>query len=224
MAIEHKKYNPDLMAGAVADESALAISEGAILIGNSSGLGAELDISAGGNILVGNDTTGVALDASTSGSLLIGDGTTIASVAMSGDATISSAGVIAVTNFVRETEVVTANEAVLVGDSGKVYFNNAGSATQTYTLPAVAAGLIYTFVLTNAGGEILIDQAASEVITITTFAAVGADADTSIVAPAGGTGIKNTAATNAVGDSITLISDGTGWYGVGISSGIWASQ
>ena len=205
MALQHKNYNPDLFAGAVDEESTLAVTQGSIIIGDSAGLGTELDVS-------------------TSAQIVVGDGTTAASVAMSGDATISSAGVVAVTNFVRESEVVTANETILVADSGKVYFNNAGSSTQTYTLPAVAAGLIYTFVLTNAGGEILIDQAASEVITITTFAAVGTDADTAIVAPSGGTGIKNTAASNAVGDSITLVSDGTGWFGVGISSGIWASQ
>jgi len=108
--------------------------------------------------------------------------------------------------------------------SGGTWFATKGSATQTYTLPAVAAGLKYTFICGHASGEILIDQAASEVITITTFAAVGADADTAIIATAGGTGIKNTAGTNAIGDAITLISDGTGWYSVGITSGIWASQ
>lgn len=225
MTLLHSNYNPDLKYGAVADESDLAITEGSMLIGNSSGLGVELDISAGGNILVGNDTTGVALDASDDAKIIVGNGTTVTSVAVSGDATMTNAGLISVTNFTRESGVVTAStEAILATDSGKVYFNNAGSATQTYTLPAVAAGLTYTFVLTNAGGEIIIDQAASEVITITTFAAVGADADTAIVAPAGGTGIKNTAATNAAGDSLTLVSDGTGWYGVGITGGIWASQ
>lgn len=133
----------------------------------------------------------------------------------------------AVSGTVNGGMVTTASDAtiaVTAAQSGCTFLATKGSATQTYTLPAVAAGLKYTFICGHASGEILIDQAASEVITITTFAAVGADADTAIVAPAGGTGIKNTAATNAIGDSVTLVSDGVGWYGVGITSGIWASQ
>lgn len=110
-------------------------------------------------------------------------------------------------------------------DSGRVYVATKTSATQTYTLPAVAtAGVTFTFICGHADGEILVTPQASEAIVITTFAAVGADADTAIVAPAAGTGVKNTAATNAIGDSLTLVSSGTKWYGVGITSGIWASQ
>jgi len=123
-----------------------------------------------------------------------------------------------------QTDASAATIAITAAMSGGTFLATKGSATQTYTLPAVAAGLRYTFICGHASGEILIDQVASEVITITSFAAVGADADTGIIAPAGGTGIKNTAATNAIGDSITLVSNGVGWYGVGITSGIWASQ
>jgi len=115
--------------------------------------------------------------------------------------------------------------ALSAADSGTVYVATKTSATQTYTLPAVAGpGVYFTFICGHASGEILITPAASEAIVITTFAAVGADADTAIVAPAAGTGIKNTAATNAIGDSITLVSSGTKWYSVGITTGIWASQ
>ena len=123
-----------------------------------------------------------------------------------------------------QTDASAATIAVTAAQTGTTFLATKGSATQTYTLPAVAAGLKYTFICGHASGEILIDQAASEVITITSFAAVGADADTGIVTTAAGTGIKNTAGTNAIGDSITLVSDGVGWYGVGITSGIWASQ
>lgn len=123
------------------------------------------------------------------------------------------------------TEGTTATYAPAVTDSGRVYVATRTSATQTYTLPAVAtAGVYFTFICGHADGEILITPQAGEAIVITSFAAVGADADTGIVAPAAGTGIKNTAATNAVGDSITLVSSGTKWYSVGITSGIWASQ
>ena len=120
----------------------------------------------------------------------------------------------------------TSADTIAVGaaDTGKVYLATKSSATQTFTLPAVAAGLTYTFICGHASGEILINPTGSVVFTITSFAAVGADADTGIVTTSAGTGIKNTAATNAIGDSITLVSDGVGWYGVGISSGIWATQ
>lgn len=125
-------------------------------------------------------------------------------------------------NVVRGTDATYTLTTAL---SGTVYVATKTSATQTYTLPAVAtAGVYFTFICGHASGEILITPQASEAIVVTTFAAVGADADTAIVAPTAGTGIKNTAATNAIGDSITLVSDGVQWNGVGISSGIWASQ
>jgi len=123
------------------------------------------------------------------------------------------------------TQDTTATYALATSDSGRVYVATKTSGTQTYTLPAVAtAGVYFTFVCGHASGEILINPQASEEIVITSFVAVGADADTGIVSPAAGTGIKNTAATNAIGDSITLVSSGTKWFSVGITSGIWASQ
>lgn len=120
----------------------------------------------------------------------------------------------------------TATYAPAATDSGMVYIATKTSATQTYTLPTAAtAGLTFTFICGHADGEILVTPAASQTITMTTFAAVGADADTAIVAPSAGTGVKNTAATNAIGNSLTLVSDGiTGWYTTGIATGIWASQ
>lgn len=143
--------------------------------------------------------------------------------AMTVASTLVATGAISGPRFA-QTDASAATITLTAAMSGGVFFATKGSATQTYTLPAVAAGLMYTFVCGHASGEILIDQAASEVITITSFAAVGADADTGIIATAAGTGIKNTAGTNAIGDSITLVSDGVGWYSVGITSGIWASQ
>ena len=91
------------------------------------------------------------------------------------------------------------------------------SATQTFTLPAVQAGLEYTFICGHASGEILINPTGSVVFNIKASEAGAA------VATAAGTGVKNTAATNILGDKITLISDGVAWYGLD-QSGIWASQ
>lgn len=115
------------------------------------------------------------------------------------------------------TAGTTATYALTANDSGRVYIATASSGTQTYTLPAVAAGLIFTFICGHASGEILIDPTGSVVIN-TKAANAGA-----AVATAAGTGIKNTAATNILGDSVVLVCDGTAWYTVN-QSGIWASQ
>lgn len=119
-----------------------------------------------------------------------------------------------------------ATRTLLASECGAMVVSNATSGTQTFTLPAVAnTGCWFTFLAGNASTEILINAAAVATCVHTHFAAVGADADTAIVTDAScEVGMKNTAATNAIGDSLTLISDGTRWLGVGIASGIWASQ
>lgn len=128
----------------------------------------------------------------------------------------------------RPTLIGTATTATLGGEMcDGVVVGNATSGTQTYTLPAVATftGCTITFIAGHASSEILINMAAAGTCVITTFAAVGADADTAISTDTTcDTGLKNTAATNAIGDSLTLFSDGTRWLGVGVSSGIWAQQ
>jgi len=118
----------------------------------------------------------------------------------------------------RSIVVGTADTYTLTQEnSGTTYVATKGSATQTYTLPAVVSGLWYTFRCGHASGEILINPADSVVINIK--ASEGGAA----VATVAGTGIKNTAATNVVGDFITLICDGSAWYHIG-QSGTWASQ
>lgn len=102
--------------------------------------------------------------------------------------------------------------------SSEVLIATANSGTQTFNLPfANLNGVFYTFVAADAGGEINIVPQASD--SIVAKASEGG----AVVAPAAGTGIKNTAATNVVGDRITLVADGnTGWYAVE-QSGTWAS-
>lgn len=113
-----------------------------------------------------------------------------------------------------ETEGVTASE------SGKVFVQTRDSTTVTYSLPAAAAGLTYTFVCGHADSEILITPVTGDAIVTKIHAAENGTA----LAPAAGTGIKNTAATNVAGDAITLTAlDDTTWYGTSII-GLWASQ
>lgn len=119
------------------------------------------------------------------------------------------------------TEAITAEtEAIAATDSGKTYVQTRSSTTVTFSLPAAAAGLTYTFVCGHADSEILINPATGDAIVGKTHAAENGTG----LAPAAGTGIKNTAATNVVGDHCTLVAlDGTTWYMTSVA-GVWASQ
>lgn len=80
------------------------------------------DVTAGeitlatGSILVGTAGVAAALDAKTSGRILVGSGTTLASVAVSGDATLSSAGVLTVANTTGLSGLFAPKIALLVYD------------------------------------------------------------------------------------------------------------
>lgn len=113
-----------------------------------------------------------------------------------------------------------ATKTLAASESGTAFVQTASSGTTTYTLPAATAGLTYTFICGNAAGEILITPATGDAIVTKIHSAQ----DGTALAPAAGTGIKNTAATNVAGDSITLVAlDTTTWYGTSII-GLWASQ
>jgi len=72
----------------------------------------------------------------------------------------------------------------------------------------------------HANSEILITPAAGDAIVGKTHGAQ----DATGLAPAAGTGIKNTAATNVVGDHCTLVAlDTTTWYMTSVA-GVWAAQ
>lgn len=122
---------------------------------------------------------------------------------------------------VRPVAAITAEtEAVTADETGKVFVQTRSSTTVTFSLPAAQAGLEYTFVCGHAGSEILITPATGDAIVTKIHAAQ----DGTALAPAAGTGIKNTAATNVAGDFIRLTClDGTTWYGTGMA-GLWASQ
>lgn len=104
-------------------------------------------------------------------------------------------------------------------DSGVLTVCTRTSTTQTFTLPVAAAGLIYGFVTTSAASEVLINPGnGTDVFQIKATVDQGAS-----VVTAAGVGIKNTAATNVVGDLIWLVGITGVWVMTG-QSGIWASQ
>jgi hypothetical protein len=169
----------------------------------------------GDNTLIGNNTfTGTN---TFSGSLVATGGVTgnvTGNVVGNVTGLVTGGAVRPVEAIAGETKVLTAAE------SGEVFVQTRSSTTVTFTLPAAAAGLEYTFVCGHANSEILVTPAAGDAIVTKIHAAQ----DGTALAPAAGTGIKNTAATNVAGDAITLVAlDDTTWYGTSII-GLWASQ
>ena len=85
------------------DNSRLVMAIGAAVIDviTAEGSTADLEVTseARGDILRRNATAWGRLAAETSGQILVGDGTDIVSVAASGDATLSAAGAVAVTDL-----------------------------------------------------------------------------------------------------------------------------
>lgn len=125
---------------------------------------------------------------------------------LSGSATLSGAvvGLEKITTTTAETDTLDAT------DSGTVFVCTASSGTQTFTLPATVSGLRYTFICGHADGEINISPNAADKITGKGFEGSD-DGD-----------IKNTAASNAVGDTCTLVGDGAdGWIAT-VVTGTWA--
>ena len=109
--------------------------------------------------------------------------------------------------------------SVPAGTSIRAYVATASSGTQTFTLPkASLGGQVFSFICGDAGGEILINPLSSDGISMK------ASEGGASLAPAAGTGVRNTAANNVVDDRVTLLSDGVStWYAIE-QSGTWASQ
>lgn len=121
----------------------------------------------------------------------------------------------------KEFEILASGNKTLTADmSGRTFMATASSGTPTFTLPAATnKGCIFTFINGHASNEILINPGTGFKIRCKTTVDQGTS-----VAPAATTGIKNTAATDVIGDLITLIADGTDTWHMVAQSGIWASQ
>lgn len=133
----------------------------------------------------------------------------------SGGAVEAADGPIALPAGIRRPVIVTdaATLALKAEQSGAVIRAIKTSATQTFALPApTTPGLEFTFICGHADGEINIDPGAA------TYTITGAG-----IAVAAAKDLKNAAASNVVGDSVTIVSDGDkGWLITAIQ-GTWAS-
>ena len=109
---------------------------------------------------------------------------------------------------VRPVRIVTANVSLTAAESGLILICDA--ADLVITLPATVAGLIFTVVCAavSAGTGLSLSPAAADKINEGT-----ANKD-----------LINSGATDVLGDSVTLVSDGvTGWYTIN-KIGTWAAE
>ena len=111
--------------------------------------------------------------------------------------------------------IVTADTTLTPADSGSVIVINA-AATKTMTLPSAATpGLRFTFthqVATTSGNGHLIDPAGTDQVRGNGFT------------PANGKGAVCTQATSRIGDSITVVSDGSSAWYIESVTGTWARE
>jgi hypothetical protein len=109
---------------------------------------------------------------------------------------------------------VGATVVLTAADSGKVLINKSTSGTPSWTLPAKADGLYLTFVCGNTTAGFTV-TAADAVIHFKTSASGTVLTST--------TTLTNTQGTAIVGDTISIVCDGTAWWMTAIS-GIFAAS
>lgn len=161
-----------------------------------------------------NQGTYSALPIQTTSSLAVGTTSTFTGVATFTAAPVfnaapSFAG--GVTRPVSQSALVGATVVLTAADSGSVLINRSTSGSPSWTLPTNAAGLYFTFVVANV--------TAGFTVTGGTIKAKTSASGTAI----SGTTLTNTQGTAVVGDTITLVADGTNWVMVA-QSGIFAAS
>lgn len=114
------------------------------------------------------------------------------------------------TSPVTNSALVGATVVLTAAQSGQTFNNRATSGSPSWTLPTAANGLIFTFTVSST-------TAGFTVTGGTIFAKANA-AGASVT----GTTLTNTQATAVVGDTITLVCDGTSWR-VTAQTGIFAA-
>lgn len=139
-------------------------------------------------------------------------------LAVTGIATFTAAPVFtagiptgAVLRTVTNSALVGATVVLTAAQSGQTFNNRSTSGSPSWTLPTAANGLWYTFTVS--------DVTAGFTITGGTIVAKTNAAGTAIT----GTTLTNTQGTAVVGDTITLVCDGTSWRMVA-QSGIFAAS
>lgn len=112
-----------------------------------------------------------------------------------------------------QSALVGATVVLTAGQSGSVFQNRSTSGSPSWTLPTCANGLEYTFTCANTTTGFTVTGA--QVIHAKTSATGTAITTT--------TTLTNTQGTAVVGDSITIVGDGTAWW-VTAQTGIFAAS
>lgn len=130
-----------------------------------------------------------------------------------GEATFSAAPSFSggITRPVSQSALVGATVVLAASDSGSVLINRSTSGSPSWTLPTAAAGLYFTFVVANTTAGFTVTGGTIKAKTSATGTAIS------------GTTLTNTQGTAVVGDTITLVCDGTNWVMVA-QSGIFAAS
>lgn len=105
--------------------------------------------------------------------------------------------------------LVGATVVLTAADSGKVLENISTSGSPSWTLPTAANGLWFTWVVTSTSAGFTVTGGTMKAKTSATGTAIS------------GTTLTNTQGTAVVGDTITLVCDGTNWV-MTAQSGIFA--
>lgn len=103
------------------------------------------------------------------------------------------------TRPVNTNALVGATVVLTAAQSGQVFVNRSTSGTPSWTLPAAADGLTYTFVVSSTTAGFTVTGGTIKAKTTATGTAIS------------GTTLTNTQGTAVVGDTITLVCDGTSW-------------
>lgn len=244
MAIEHKNYNPDLMAGAdnsttgptaitSASNAALAVgrqgatnpafnvdsvtasqADGLNVKGLAAGNGVELStITSGTNSPLKIDAAGsgtITIGGTSTGRVTITPVTTITGIATFTAQPVFSAGAPSATlRTVTDSALVGATVVLTAAQSGQTFNNRSTSGSPSWTLPTAANGLWYTFTVSDTTAGFTVTGGTIKCKTSATGTALS------------GTTLTNTQGTAVVGDTITLVCDGTVWRMVS-QSGIFA--
>lgn len=111
---------------------------------------------------------------------------------------------------VQLSALVGATVVLTAADSGAILINRSTSGSPSWTLPANAAGLYFTFYVRDVTTGFTVTGGTIKAKTSATGTAIS------------GTTLTNTQGTAVVGDTITLVADGTNWIAVS-QSGIFAA-
>ena len=133
-------------------------------------------------------------------------------LAVTGVATFTAAPVFSggMTRTVSQSALVGATVVLTAADSGSVLINRSTSGSPSWTLPTNVAGLYYTFYVANVTAGFTVTGGTIKAKTSATGTAIS------------GTTLTNTQGTAVVGDTITLVADGTNWVAT-VQSGIFAA-